>query len=104
MQVVMLVVTILMVLGSIPIGAGTMVLLFLVHFLVALNRDIKSGSAHKIPNPEFHYSDRSHPTYPCSYTPRLHKSTLTVINGQGLKTMKLQSKSLRFDPDCAQIL
>lgn len=76
---------------------------------VALNSDIKSGSAQEIANPEFHYSDRSHPTYACSYTPRLHKSTLTAIKcvrvlRQGLKTMKLQSKSLRFDPDCAQIL
>ena len=32
----MLVVTILMVLGSIPNGAGTMVLLFLVHFLLTV--------------------------------------------------------------------
>ena len=76
---------------------------------VALNSDIKSGSAHKIPNPEFPYSDRSHPTYPCSYNPRLHKSTLTAIKcvevlRQGLKTMKLQSRISRFDPDCAQIL
>ena len=59
---------------------------------IALNSDIKSGSAHKIPNPEFHYSDRSLTAIKC----------VRVLR-QGLKTMKLQSKFLRFDPNCAQI-